>query len=113
MTDQEAKNIIVGLAFNEQRIEDSREVEALRKGVIAINEAQAYREIGTVKEFKYLKEKSVPAAYPVEKVVSEIQKKYCQRCRNILSVPRAEEYCKSQNCRIYGICEIVRKGGVE
>lgn len=57
MTDQEAKKIIVDLAFNEQRIEDSREVEALRKGVIAINEVQAYREIGTVKEFKYLKEK--------------------------------------------------------
>ena len=66
MTDQEAKKIIVDLAFNEQRIEDGREVEALRKGVIAINEAQAYREIGTVKEFKTLKEKSVPKESKVD-----------------------------------------------
>lgn len=54
-----------------------------------------------------------PKAYDAKKVVAEIQKKYCQRCRNILSVPGAEEYCKEQKCEIEGICEIVRKGGVE
>ena len=54
-----------------------------------------------------------PTAYDVDAVVAEIQKKYCQRCRNILSVPGAEEYCKRQKCRIYEICDIVKAGGVE
>ena len=54
----------------------------------------------------------IPTAYDVDKVVAEIQKKYCQRCRNILSVPGAEEYCKRQKCRIYEICDMVKRGGI-
>lgn len=52
-------------------------------------------------------------AYNVDAVVAEIQKKYCQKCRNILSVPNAEKYCKSVNCDIGIVCDIVRRGGVE
>lgn len=55
----------------------------------------------------------MPVAYDVEKVVSEIQKKYCTKCRNILGVPGAEKYCKSVNCDIGTIVDLVRKGGVE
>lgn len=54
-----------------------------------------------------------PIAYDVEKVVAEIQKKYCRKCRNILGAPNAEEYCKEQKCRIDDICDIVKRGGVE
>jgi len=54
-----------------------------------------------------------PMAYDVDAVVSEIKKKYCQKCRNILSVAGAEEYCKEQKCRIDDICDIVKRGGVE
>lgn len=54
-----------------------------------------------------------PTSYDVEKVVAEIKKKHCQKCRNILSVPGAEEYCKEQKCRIDEICDIVKRGGVE
>lgn len=56
---------------------------------------------------------SVPTAYDVEKVVTEIQKEYCKKCRNILSVPNANEYCKSVNCDIGIMCDIVKRGGVE
>ena len=55
----------------------------------------------------------LPTAYDVEKVVSEIHKKHCQKCRNILGVAGAEEYCKSVNCDIGIICDIVKRGGVE
>ena len=54
-----------------------------------------------------------PTAYNVDAVVAEIKKKHCQKCRNILGVPGAEEYCKEQKCEIEAVCEIVRKGGVE
>ena len=56
---------------------------------------------------------NIPTAYNVDAVVSEIHKKHCQKCRNILSVANAEEYCKSQKCRIDDICDIVKRGGVE
>ena len=54
-----------------------------------------------------------PTVYDVDAVVAEIQKEYCRKCRNILSVPNAEEYCKSVNCDIGIICDIVKRGGVE
>ena len=54
-----------------------------------------------------------PTAYDIEKVVAEIKKIHCKKCRNILGVAGAEEYCKEQKCRIDEICDIVRKGGVE
>ena len=55
----------------------------------------------------------ISTAYDHGKVVAEIQKEYCQKCRNILSVPNAEKYCKSVNCDIGTICDIVKRGGVE
>ena len=61
----------------------------------------------------YLDVIEAPTAYDVDAVVAEIQKKHCQKCRNILSVPGAEEYCKSVNCDIGIICDIVKRGGVE
>lgn len=54
-----------------------------------------------------------PTAYNVDKVVEEIQKAYCKKCRNILGVTGAETYCKEQKCRIYEICETVKAGDVE
>lgn len=60
-----------------------------------------------------LNHNDIPTAYDVEKVVEEIHKKHCQKCRNILSVPNAEEYCKSVNCDVGIICDIVKRGGVE
>ena len=46
-------------------------------------------------------------------MVAKIKKKHCQKCRNILSVAGAEEYCKEHKCRIDDICDIVKRGGVE
>ena len=54
-----------------------------------------------------------PTAYDVSKVVAEIKRKYCKKCRNILGAVGAEEYCKEQKCEIDELCDIVRKGGVE
>lgn len=54
-----------------------------------------------------------PTAYDVDKVVKQIQKKHCGRCRNILGILGAEEYCKEQKCQIEELCEIVRNGGVK
>lgn len=50
--------------------------------------------------------------YDVEKVVKQIQKKHCGRCRNILGILGAEVYCKEQKCQIEELCEIVRNGGM-
>ena len=55
----------------------------------------------------------MPKAFDASEVVKQIQDKYCHKCRNILGVAGAEEYCKEQKCRIDEICDIVRKGGVE
>lgn len=76
------------------------EAEASGKGCIHIN---------TIKRLL----QDIDTAYDVEKIVGEIKKKHCQKCRNILSVPGAEEYCKRQKCRIYEICDTVKAGGAE
>lgn len=54
-----------------------------------------------------------PTAYDVSKVVAEIKRKYCKKCRNILGAVGAEEYCKEQKCEIDELCDIVKRGGVE
>lgn len=85
MENNEAKDILLRLAFNEERIEDCKEFEALRRGAMALEEVQKYQELGTVEaisdllqswlvtmnklrkyeslgtveEFEFLKEKSV------------------------------------------------------
>ena len=86
-----------------------------RQSVIDLLKKSASRDIEEVvvteKNIKLIMD--MPKAYDVEKVVAEIKKKHCQKCRNILSVPNAEEYCKSQKCRIDDICNIVKRGGVE
>lgn len=56
---------------------------------------------------------ALPTAYDVDKVVEEIKRKHCKKCRNILGAVGAEEYCKEQKCEIDELCDIVRKGGVE
>ena len=56
---------------------------------------------------------NVPIAYDVDKVVAAIKKIHCKKCRNILGVAGAEEYCKGQKCEIEELCDIVRIGGVE
>ena len=53
-----------------------------------------------------------PTAFDVEKVIKEIHNFKCQKCRNILGIAGADEYCERQHCQVYQICEIVRKGGV-
>lgn len=57
--------------------------------------------------------KDAPIAYDVEAVVAAIKTKHCKKCRNILGIAGAEEYCKEQKCEIEGVCEIVRNSGKE
>ena len=54
-----------------------------------------------------------PTAYDVEKVVAAIKKIHCKKCRNILGVAGAEEYCKGQKCEIEELCDIVKAGGID
>lgn len=54
-----------------------------------------------------------PTAYDAEKVVEQIKKARCKRCRNMLESALAEKYCKEMECSTEAICEIVRKGGVD
>lgn len=67
---------------------------------------------GTITDAK-IELRNVKTAYDVEKVVEEIKRKYCKKCRNILGDVGAEEYCKEQKCEINELCDIARKGGVE
>lgn len=86
-----------------------------RQAVIDLLKKSASRDIEEVvvteKNIKIIMD--MPKSYDASEVVKQIQDKCCQRCRNILSVPNAEEYCKRQKCRIYEICDIVKAGGVE
>ena len=50
---------------------------------------------------------------PMEAAVAAIKEKHCKKCRNILGIAGAEEYCKEQKCEIEGVCEIVRNSGKE
>lgn len=85
-----------------------------RQSVIDLLKKSASRDIEEVvvteKNIKLIMD--MPKAYDVSKVVKQIQDKYCQKCRNILSVPNAEEYCKEQKCRIDEICDLVKSGGI-
>lgn len=54
-----------------------------------------------------------PTAFDTGKVIEQIHDKYCHKCRNILGKKSSEEYCKSVNCEIDALCNIVKKGGVE
>ena len=80
-----------------------------------INSPCYQRYVSQMNERTMLKElvADLPTAYDVEKVVEAIKKTHCKKCRNILGVAGAEEYCKGQKCEIEELCDIVRIGGVE
>lgn len=54
-----------------------------------------------------------PTAFDTKKVIKDIHNFKCQKCRNILGIAGADEYCEKMHCQVYQICKIVRKGGVE
>ncbi|MBQ8279728.1 MAG: hypothetical protein IJZ23_07800 [Roseburia sp.] len=83
-------------------------VTGLRAGKGILNEyAKQYRE----SILRIIGEQQT--AYDTEKVVEQIRREHCGRCRNILGTLGSEEYCKEQKCQIEKLCEIVRKGGAE
>lgn len=59
-------------------------VEAVKVAIQAIEEIQQYRAIGTVEEFKILKEKAKP---------KEMDRCYCPICRHYFEDTDAYNYC--------------------
>lgn len=58
MTEHEAKKELINLSKDDKRIY-AEEYRALNKAIFALEEIQECRAIGTIEEFKALKEKSV------------------------------------------------------
>lgn len=63
---------------------DFKENQALQVAIKALSEIQKYRAIGTIEEFKALKEKNEP---------KEMDRFYCPICRHYFEDTDAYNYC--------------------
>ena len=86
MTENEAiKNInALNAVCWDKYFYDEEFARAMAKAVKALHEIQQYRAIGTVEEFKALKEKNEP---------KEMDRYYCPICRHYFEDTDAYNYC--------------------
>lgn len=90
MTEFEARKELKELIKDNKRI-SAEEYEALEKAIFALEEIEDYRAIGTVEEFKALKEKTTAITIKHFKKAGQILH-YCGACgRDILS--DIEQHC--------------------
>ncbi len=91
MIENEAKIILTNLSKAEKRI-CAEEYKALKEAIFALEEIQAYRAIGTVEEFKALKEKNTPTELAEHNFQDEPHHYLCPSCRNIVNCD--QNYCE-------------------
>ena len=65
---------------------------AVDEAIQALEEIQQYRAIGTVEEFKALKEKNTPKELAEHNFQDEVYHYLCPSCRNIVSC--TQNYCE-------------------
>ena len=90
------ENEIVRVLETEKAYMDSHagksQSEALRYAIDAVKEIQQYIAIGTVEEFKNLKEKNTPMELSEHNFQDEVHHYLCPSCRNIVSCN--QNYCE-------------------
>lgn len=90
MTENEA---IKYLEFHKKGLHDTGyNAECVNFAIKALEEIQAYRAIGTVEEFKALKEKNTPMELAEHNFQDEVHHYLCPSCRNIVSCN--QNYCE-------------------
>ena len=94
MTEIEARSKIKYRIANEMRKagENKEEYEDLEIAIQALKEIREYREIGSVEEFKALKEKNTPMELAEHNFQDEVHHYLCPSCRNIVSFN--QNYCE-------------------
>ena len=67
-------------------------ITVLKTAIQALEEIQQYRAIGTIEEFKALKEKNTPMELAEHNFQDEVHHYLCPSCRNIVSCN--QNYCE-------------------
>ena len=96
MTENEAIKILKKTTEHTKVYEDdvvftSDFVKAYEKAIHALEELQQYRAIGTIDEFKALKEKNEPKELAEHNFQDEVHYYLCPSCRSIVSCN--QNYC--------------------
>ena len=99
MTENEAIKMLEQGDKNSYEAECTYEeyLEAIEMGRKALEEIQAYRAIGTVEEFKALKEKNEPKK-PIERFTGSEWVCECPACRGITETPQEQIVESIQYC---------------
>ena len=94
MTENEAiKNInALNAVCLQKDFYDEEFARTLTTAIQALEEIQQYRAIGTIEEFKALKEKSTPNELAEHNFQDEVHHYLCPSCRNIVSC--TQNYCE-------------------
>ena len=96
MTESEAiKEIETSLELAEMctpNKEREKEIKAYKIAIQALKEIREYREIGSVEEFKALKDKNTPVELAEHNFQDEVHHYLCPSCRNIVSCN--QNYCE-------------------